>query len=109
MPHFSFPFQRQTSPGAGTLVAVDEQGTVEEIESNEARICVCPVGARTARPEFGIPWPLFGPVPIDLAPIQAAMQQFEDRGTANPTQYLDLIALGVGSVRFDIATATEDE
>jgi len=108
-PHFGFPFQRYTTAAGLTYVGVDEQDSIEEIEACEARICSCPIGGRQARPEFGIPWPMFGQLPIDVAPIQASMQRFEPRGTANPTQYLDQIAVGGGHLRFDIAARTEDQ
>ena len=99
-PHWGFPFAR------GSYV---EQDSAEHVGACEARIVSCPVGARQERPEFGIPWPMFAQLPLELGPIQAAMQRFEPRGNPDPSQYLDLIAQGVGHARFDVATKTENQ
>jgi hypothetical protein len=99
-PHWGFPFAR------GNYV---EQMSAEHITACEARIVTTPAGSRVERPEFGIPWPMFQQLPIELGPISAAMKRFEPQGDGNPTQYLDLIAEGTGHIRYDIEIHTENQ
>jgi phage baseplate assembly protein W len=97
-PHWGFPFTR------GLYV---EQDTVEHVVACEARVVSTPIGSRVEKPEFGIPWPMFDNIPIDLGGISAAMQKWEPRGDANPSQYTDLINQGIAHVRYDVSIQTE--
>src|SRR4051812_44013524 len=52
IPHFAFPFRRD----ARGKVVVDEQDTSARNLSRANVIARCPIGARLARPDFGVPW-----------------------------------------------------
>lgn len=100
LPHFRMPFGRDPKTGK---VACVEQDTPEHVQSCEMTIAMCPQGFRVDRPEFGIPWPDMMNLPIDLDPIEAALQQFEPRGKPDAKQYLDMIMHGQGHVEIDIS------
>jgi len=99
-PHWDFPFVR------GNYV---EQDTVEHVVACEARVVSTPIGSRYEKPEFGIPWPMFSNIPLDLGAISAAMTRWEPRGQANPSQYTDLIMEGIAHVRYDVSIQTENQ
>jgi hypothetical protein len=104
-PHFAFPFQLDPTTGS---VAVVEQDTVEEIMDCEKVIASYPVGLRHDRPEFGWPWPDMTLVPIDLSGLEQALQQFEPRGTAAASDFLDAIQAAWVNVNTTIGIQSVD-
>jgi phage baseplate assembly protein W len=106
LPHLSFPFQRDPVSGS---VQVVEQDTVEHIMSCETVIVQHPLGYRQDRPEFGWAWPELENAPLNLGSLEQALQQFEPRGQASATQYLDVARAAV-QVSVDVAIeSTQDE
>lgn len=73
-PHISLPFR--VSSGR---VAVTEQDSIEEVFDCVSAIIRCPLGARTDKPEFGVPDVTFSQRPIPTAGIKAAVQDWEPR------------------------------
>lgn len=79
------------------LVAEVAQGSTEEIGGQIYNVLTCPQGAALSDPDFGIPTPLFGSLPLNTAAIVkavqalvpgatvAAVQQQIDRLQQNPT------------------------
>lgn len=98
-PHISHPFTRDPVTGS---VRVVEQDTVEHIMSCETVIVLHPLGARQDRPEFGWAWPELANAPIDVGSLEQALRQFEPRGEANASQYLDVVEAAV-RVSVDVA------
>jgi hypothetical protein len=84
IPHLAFPFTR-----SGTSVAVVEQDTEAHVMACENVIVRCPTGFREERPGFGWPFSTFQSVPLSLGPLQVALEQFEPRGRADATQWID--------------------
>ena len=104
-PHFAFPFARDPTTGS---VKVVEQDTIEHIMGCETVIVSYPVGLREDRPEFGWPWPDLTNVPIDLGGLEQALRQFEPRGTATATQYLDAIEAARVHVNVEVGIPSVD-
>jgi phage baseplate assembly protein W len=102
-PHIKFPFQR----GINGKVQVVEQDTPAHIISCELVIVHCPLGARDDRPDFGWAWPELSNMPLNLASLEQALEQFEPRGDANATQYAG-VAAGVVNVQVNIEIDTMD-
>jgi phage baseplate assembly protein W len=104
-PHISFPFQRD--PVTGSVQAV-EQDSVEHIMSCETVIVQHPLGYRHDRPEFGWAWPELENAPLNLGSLEQALRQFEPRGKASATQYLDVARAAV-QISVDVAIeSTQD-
>jgi phage baseplate assembly protein W len=95
-------------PRAGQVDVV-EQDTVEHVMSCELVIVHCPVGYRDDRPEFGWAWPELATAPLNLGPLEQALKQFEPRGNADATQYLDQVGDLVVNVAVRIASDRELE
>ena len=75
LPQFDGPF-RLNPDGQ---VAVVEQDSPAEVGVAVLNILVCPQGANTTDPAFGVPSLLFGSLPVDLTDIQAAVTGQEPR------------------------------
>jgi hypothetical protein len=69
-PHFAYPFVR-----SGGKVAVVEQDTAEHTLARANMVVRCPLGFRLERPDFGWPFPEFQPIPLDLGPLEDAMER----------------------------------
>lgn len=69
--HFSFPFRL----GDDGKVACDVQDSQEHVMTQVNVVVAYPLGYRPEKPTFGIPWPAFEQAPIDVAPIQAAVER----------------------------------
>lgn len=104
-PHISFPFTR----GASGSVDVVEQDTVEHVMSCELVIVHHPLGYREDRPEFGWAWPELANVPLDLSSLEQALRQFEPRGNASATQYLDAVQAALVHLPIDVAIASTEQ
>lgn len=74
IPHFAAPF-KLTAQG----VTVDEQDSINELQSCVQNIVSCPLGFRIDLPAFGVPDPTFGPVPVDGDAIEQAVTRWEPR------------------------------
>jgi phage baseplate assembly protein W len=103
-PHLKFPF---TLDPATNTVQVVEQDTPEHVMSCELVIVHYPAGTRADRPEFGWAWPDMQTMPLDLTPLQQALERFEPRGQANVAQHADLAASLV-TVEAQIAIRSSD-
>lgn len=104
-PHFAFPFGRDSTGS----VAVNEQDSVENVMACE-RVIVChPLGYRQDRPEFGWAWPELVNVPLDLATLEQALRQFEPRGDAVASQYLDTLTSATVRVAVDVTIASTEQ
>jgi hypothetical protein len=95
---------------SGTVQVV-EQDSEEHVMSCELVIVSHPLGYRHDRPEFGWAWPELASTPLDLAPLETALRQFEPRGSADATQYRDAAnaAMQHISVNVAIQSASESE
>jgi phage baseplate assembly protein W len=88
-PHLAYPFRM--TPGGAVLV---EQDSIDEIAGCVAAICDTPQGSRDDQPSFGIPDPLFGPVPLRTQPIVAAITVLEPRAKLTVTDSPDRAGVG---------------
>jgi hypothetical protein len=75
-PHFAWPFRF-----VGGVAAVDDQGTLAEVEACVTRVVTCFIGDCPDVPDLGIPNPLFAQAPIDPTAITAACNLWEPRAT----------------------------
>lgn len=97
-PHFSYPFER----GVDGNVKVVEQDTDEHVMACENVIIRCPVGWREERPEFGWPFPEFATTPLDLGPLENALDRFEPRGRAVGHDIADAADAAIRHVQVDV-------
>lgn len=93
-PHFDFPFRR-----ANGKVAVVDQGSAQHLTAQEYAVVVTPLGARDARPEFGWPFPEFSNIPLDLAPLRAAIATFVPGSNAVVEEWADVANATIRHVR----------
>lgn len=100
IPHFAFPFAR--ARGTNGKVGVVEQDEERHVMSCENVIVRCPTGFREDRPEFGWPFPEFGNTPLNLAPLEDALDRFEPRGEANASEYADAANAAVRHIPVDV-------
>lgn len=98
IPHFAYPFQRD----ARGHVAVVEQDTPAHVGGCENVIVRCPLGFREERPDFGWPFPEFANVPIDPAGLMAALREFEPRGRASASEWMDEADHAVRHISVDV-------
>lgn len=99
IPHFAAPF----SFVAGHA-SVLEQDDPAEIGAAVYNVAVCPQGFRIDLPDFGRPDPSFQAMPLDTAPILAALRRWEPRADLSAEEVDDLLA-GVASVKVEVAPA----
>lgn len=70
-PQFDSPF-RLGSDGQPVTV---EQFTAEDYGAQVYNVLVCPQGAKLGDPDFGIPWPVFDLLNLDVQAIADAVQR----------------------------------
>ena len=97
VPHFDLPFRF-----TGTSFAVVEQDSAADIANCVQAIIRTPVGWREELPSFGVPDQSFSQNGVDVAPIIAAVQEWEPRASieaeANNTsldEYISAVILDV--------------
>lgn len=101
VPHLDYPFRLSASGHA----LVNEQDSIEDIESCLQTILLTERGARIELPEFGIDSPLFGRQPLALEALYQTLVEQEPRALAiisqspDPRNYLTaLIEIDVSAV-----------
>jgi hypothetical protein len=62
--------------GADGFPAICEQGSAADLEAKALMFLSCPQGANPYDAEFGLPAQLFGPVPLNLQAIKAALTEY---------------------------------
>lgn len=82
LPQFDAPFRLDSKGQAVTV----EQGSPEDIAAQIYNVIACPQGAKQNDPTWGIPSPLFGPVPLDLNGIVKAVQALVPGATVEAVQ-----------------------
>lgn len=97
-PHFSFPFQFEEMSGAATV----EQDSYEDVLSCVAAVVVCPIGACSVLPTFGIPDSKFSGS-LDGGDVSAAVQYWEPRADATAVAQAVDISAGVWQLTLNAA------
>lgn len=82
-PHFAFPFRFERN---GANVAVEEQGTSEEIADCAEVLLRTPLGERVDAPELGVPDQTFREGGADVEGIEAIINEYEPRASAQLEQ-----------------------
>lgn len=96
-PHIKLPFQL-----AGSVVAVVEQDSPEEIEQNVEVILRYPLGFRPELPDFGVRDLTFAEGHPDLNEIQTAIALWEPRADALLESQPDLLDSLVAHVHIEL-------
>ena len=77
-----------------------EQDSLEHIDACAQVVIRCPLGFRDERPEFGWPFPEFGNIPLDVEPLEEALQRFgHPNGEASASEYGDIIDQSIRYMR----------
>jgi phage baseplate assembly protein W len=98
VPHLAVPFTI-TKQGVETV----EQDSVEEIAGCVYNICVCPQGFRGDQPSFGRPPVEFGSVPLNLAPLEAAIEEWEPRADLTITDQAEAMNAALRDVTIEVS------
>jgi hypothetical protein len=90
IPHFDYPFQF----GYTGHAVVNEQSSIEDVESCLVTLLHTTIGQRVELPEFGIDPMLFELQPLETDDIEAAIVEYEPRAVTtlasqpSPLDYL---------------------
>jgi hypothetical protein len=104
LPHLDLPFRFVN----GELACVD-QDSVDDYENQVMAVVLCPVGFRDELPEFGIPEPEFGRIPLDTTGIQAAIDEWVPNSHVDITQQHDAIQEAVSRLTFNLNPEQDEE
>lgn len=82
VPQFVSPF----TIGPDGQPVTCEQGSSADIGSQVMNVLECPLGAKVADPTFGIPWPVFQLVNVDVQAVTDAIQALVPDATVEIVQ-----------------------
>jgi phage baseplate assembly protein W len=95
-PHFSWPFGRDSRTGK---VGVVEQLSPDHIRGQEFAVVITPQGWRSERPDFGWVWPEFANFPLDLRPLEEAIERFVPDSNADVSEWGDVVDQTIRHIR----------
>jgi hypothetical protein len=81
-PTWDVPFRLNRD---GTVAEVP-QGSVNDVGNQIYNVLTCPQGAALNKPDFGIPSPLFGTVPLNLTGVVKAVQRLVPTASVEAVQ-----------------------
>lgn len=102
IPHLAMPLRVVS----GRWVTV-EQDSEDEVAQCVRNICAFERGYRVEDPAFGIQDPTFTTMPIDVADISQALEEYEER--AQVTIFQEITPDGRASVRLEVDVPTSEE
>lgn len=80
--NFDAPFRFNAD---GTVASVD-QGSPADVGAQLYNVVTCQQGSAPFDPAFGVPWPLFQTMPLDLKALVAAAQRLVPGATVSAVQ-----------------------
>jgi len=83
--------------------AVVEQDADEGKAARVYNICVCPQGFRDDQPTFGRPQLEFGTIPLNLAPLEAAIKQWEPNADLAITEQAEAMNEALRQVGIEVS------
>lgn len=96
-PHFSYPFR--FADGAAAVV---EQDSLDEVSDAVLRITNTEKGERDDLPEFGVTYPLFDQVPVDMERLTEEIREWEPRANLSGSQRIDSLDELLTVIRLEV-------
>ena len=105
VPHAAFPAAFQTNPDGTISLAVNEQGSIDDLLAGARGVVACPVGAWIDVPAFGINTGVFGATPVDAASVGRAISRWEPHAATASTEYPDMTSDVIRHVQIEVSAA----
>lgn len=96
--HIAAPFKI-----AKAGVTTNVQNSPEDISTSVYNIAVCPEGFREDDPEYGIPPLEFETVPLELGPVEEAIERIEPKAELESIEQAEAMNQGLRQVILEVS------